>query len=181
MIGFLIGTVCLIGLVKVLRGGHGWRGRRWGGYGRGFGPRAGLRFLFERLDTSPGQEKVILGVVEDLWKTKREVGEELIHSRHDVASAMRGERFDEVALDTAFGRQDALIAKLRASVKTALTTVHEALDDRQRKVAGDMLEGQLLAFGGGGRCGGRSHGHGHWGHHHGHDHGDAGPYRSASV
>jgi hypothetical protein len=164
MIGFLIGTVCLIGLVKVIRGGRGWHGHgRWRGYGRGgFGPRAGLRFLFERLDTSPGQEKVILGVVEDLWKTKREVGEELIQSRHDVARAMRGERFDEPALDEAFGRQDALIAKLRASVKAALATVHEALDDRQRKVAGDMLEGQLLSFASG-------------------RHGNCGPYRTASI
>jgi Heavy-metal resistance len=164
--------------VKVIRHGRGWHGYRrgWGG-GYGYGPRAGLRFLFERLDTSPGQEKVILGVVEDVWRTKREVGEEFVKSRGDVARAMRGERFDEAALDEAFARQDALLAKMRATMKAALTTVHEALDERQRKVAGDMLEGQIFAFGRGhGRCGHR---------HHGFDHGDGptagGPYRTASV
>jgi uncharacterized membrane protein len=173
MIGFLIGTACLIGLVKVLRHGRGWHRRGWGGgY---YGPRAGLRWLFERLDTSPGQEKVILGAVEDLWKTKREVGDEFVQTRRDVARAMRGERFDEIALDEAFARQDALLTKLRASVKAALTTVHEALDDRQRKVAGDMLEGQIMAFGRG--CGPRWHHHDHG--HHGPT--DAGPYRSAAV
>jgi len=170
MIGFLIGTACLIGLVKVLRHGRGWRYGRW--HHGGWGPRAGLRWLFERLDTSPGQEKVIMGAVEDLWKTKREVGEEFLQTRKDVARAMRGEAFDEAALDEAFGRQDALIAKLRASVKASLQTVHEALDERQRKLAGDMLEGQIMAFGRG--CG-------RFSHHHGHGHGpEQGPYRSSA-
>lgn len=38
MIGFLIGTACLIGLIKVIRHqrrAYGWRGMGWGGYGHG--------------------------------------------------------------------------------------------------------------------------------------------------
>lgn len=40
MLGFLIGTACLIGLIKVLRGGSCGRGSYgWGGGGRGWGGR----------------------------------------------------------------------------------------------------------------------------------------------
>src|SRR5690242_15134806 len=89
MLGFLIGTVCLVALVKVVRHGRcgGWRyahgcgygggydsgcggwhdrghghghGRWGGGWSRGgFGPGFMLRGLFARLETTPGQEKVI--------------------------------------------------------------------------------------------------------------------------
>ncbi|HEY3496143.1 MAG TPA: hypothetical protein VGK73_15700, partial [Polyangiaceae bacterium] len=60
MFGFLFGSICLIGLFVVIS-----RSRRWHGFGRhrhgyrhGFGPRAALHGLLERLDTGPGQEKV---------------------------------------------------------------------------------------------------------------------------
>lgn len=165
MIGFLIGAVCLIGLIKTARFGRGyrdhggWRGHdhrggscahtrdERGGYGRG--PRAAIRILFERLDTSPGQERVIMAAVEQLWTKKRELGDEVAASRHDVARAMRGERFDEAALGEAFTRQDALFAQLRESVGTTMKTIHEALDERQRKIAADALEGGRFGRGGG--------------------------------
>ena len=88
---------------------------------------------------------------------------------------MQGERFDEAALNDAFARQDALLAKLRESVKAAMASVHEALDDRQRKTAASLLEGGGLFVGGGGPCGGRDHGHHH---RHGSSQGE-GPYRAA--
>jgi uncharacterized membrane protein len=183
MIGFLIGTACLIGLVATLKRGRGFHGRwrhgRGGRYG-GWGARAALRALFVRLDTSPGQEKVIAGVLEDLWTTKREVGEEFIQTRRDVARAMQGTTFDEAALSDAFARQDALLAKLRETMKTALATVHEALDDRQRKTAGSLIASGGL-FMRGGACRGRyAEGRGRFDHDHDHDRGH-GPYRSASV
>jgi hypothetical protein len=155
MIGFLIGTACLIGLFKVLRGGRAW-GRWRSGTHRG---RSFLRYLFHRLDTSPGQEKVIMAALEDMWTQKRALSDEFLQTRKDVARAMRGEVFDEVALGEAFSRQDSLLQQLRDTVSRAMKTVHEALDDRQRKLAGDMLEGAIA--------------HGHHHHHHG------GPYRSA--
>src|SRR5262245_43179973 len=143
MIGFAIGAVCLVALIRTLRAGRHYGGWRRGGY---WGPRAALRMLFERLDTSPGQEKVILSTVEELWKNKREVHEELEQTRKDAARAMRGELFDGAALDEAFARHDALKAKLRENVRQAMLTVHEALDDRQRKIAGDLIEG-VAGFG----------------------------------
>ena len=87
MFGFLFGALCLGGMVYVLRrpyafahgggwhrgwhgdGRHGWREGRddagWGGGGprRGFGmpgrARMMLRWVYERLGTSPGQETVL--------------------------------------------------------------------------------------------------------------------------
>jgi hypothetical protein len=161
MIGFLIGAVCLVGLIKVLRHGRGYGrcGGGWGGhyghhhggygYRGGGGPRFFLRMLFERLDTTPGQEKVIVAELEHLWERKRALGDEFVQTRRDVARAMRGELFDEVALSEAFGRQDALLVELRAAASVALKTVHDALDERQRKLAADMLEGGFGHFGGG--------------------------------
>jgi hypothetical protein len=166
MIGFVIGVLCLVGLVKVARGGRGF-GRCHGGM-RGFGGAEGrgygrgrwfLRGLFERLDTSPGQEKAISAALEDLYAKKREIADEFLKTRGDVAKAVRGPVFDEAALDEAFSRQDVLLVSLRASVTQAAKTIHEALDDRQRAAVGNLLEGAL--FGGG---------HGPFGH---------GPYRGS--
>jgi uncharacterized membrane protein len=174
MLGFLIGAACLVGLVKMVRMGHGrrafggWHGgyggyggyggscsgrRGWGSHGDhgdwrggagagswGGGPRAALRALFERLDTSPGQEKVILSALEEMWAKKRAIGDEFVQTRKDVARAMRGEVFDEPALQEAFGRQDELLVSLRATMQVALKTIHDALDERQRGLAGDLLE-----------------------------------------
>ena len=172
MIGFLVGALCLVGLIKVMRHGRGrfgyggcgrpswggWHGHHpgsYGGYGRG-GPRFFLRALFERLDTSPGQEKVILSALERLWEKKRTVGEEFVQTRKDVARAMRGPVFDEPALSEAFGRQDALLVELRHEVEESMKAVHEALDERQRKIAADLIEGGIgrSVFGGGNDGGG---------------------------
>jgi len=66
MFGFIVGAACLFGLVRVLRHArHGHFGHH-GPFGRfrgGFGPRMMLRGLFERLDTTPGQEKVIAAAI----------------------------------------------------------------------------------------------------------------------
>jgi hypothetical protein len=150
MIGFLIGAVCLVALVKVLRGGRGWGPGRFGhgyagGWRRGGGgdmrSRFWLRALFERLDTSPGQEKLIGGALEELWTKRRALHEELAKSRGDVARAMRGESFVDTALADAFARQDGLLVELRESLSNVMKTVHDALDERQRKILGDILEG----------------------------------------
>ena len=101
-----------------------------------------------------------MAALEDMWAQKRALSDEFLQTRKDVARSMRGEVFDEVALGDAFTRQDSLLQQLRDTVSRTMKTVHEALDDCQRKLAGDMLEGAA-------QCGGRHH----------HNHG--GPYRSA--
>ena len=176
MIGFLIGTVCLIGLLKVIRhgrgygghchggrgghdGGHdGGRGWRRGGWseGGGFGPRMFLRSLFERLDTTPGQEKVILAAMDELKDTARGMKSEAREARSDFAKAMRGESFDEVALGGATARVEGAVDTMRKAGISAFAKVHEALDDRQRQKLADMMESGP-GFGRWGRGGGNDH------------------------
>jgi Spy/CpxP family protein refolding chaperone len=155
MLGFVFGTLCLIGLIKVLRHGRGWHGG-WGygacsrggfhgaGHGRGFGggPRRWfLRSLFERLETTPGQEKAILAALDELREERRVVREEAQQTRTDLARAVAGGLIDDSTLEESFARHDRLLAKLRVSFVEALKKVTEALDERQRKQLGDWLEG----------------------------------------
>src|SRR5689334_19084192 len=103
MFGIIFGTACLIGLFKVARagrcggygyagyGGHefgggcgggwgrrmhgGWHGHhhhRGGGWGR-MGSRGPLRYVFARLQTTPGQEKVISEEVEHVMQELQKV------------------------------------------------------------------------------------------------------------
>jgi hypothetical protein len=139
MFGFLFGTACLIGLVVVIRrgryGGFGYHGRH-----RRHGPRGALNAVLARLDTAPGQEKVIVAVLEEWLDRARDAGRELRDTRRDVAQAVRGERVDDARLNEVFGRHDAALDKLRAGSVDALRRVHEALDERQRKILGDLID-----------------------------------------
>ena len=213
MIGFVIGTLCLVGLVKVLRrarfgspyafgggcgpgyggyggggygrydgdgpggdgpdfegeggyrqgwrprgpwhfgyGGHdgshhwhGWRGQR-GGWGQ-YGQRFFLRGLFQRLDTTPGQEKAIVSAIEDLRAAGKNVKDEMRGARSEVATAMRGESFDEVALGGASARVEHGIDTMRKAGIDAFAKIHEALDERQRGQLADLLERGPRGFG----------------------------------
>jgi len=183
MIGFLIGTACLIGLVKVLRhgrhghgggcgpgygyggprfmrggcghhhhhGGGGWGRGRWGGHDdgpRGFGGRGFfLRGLFERLQTTPGQEKVILSAVDQVQRTMREARGEW-KDTSELSSLFRGETFDRTAAEGVSGKADASFAKVRVAVLEAMAQIHEALDERQRAMVAELLERRGSFFGG---------------------------------
>lgn len=152
MFGFLLGTACLVGLVWVLRGPHQQRGecRRWGAHRsgdwedrRGFGGRAFLRWLFERLDTTPGQERVIRAAVDDLIDGAHAARRELEASRKDVARAVRAESFDAEAMGEAFAKHDAAISALRKTAVESLAKAHETLDDRQRARLAELIESGL--------------------------------------
>jgi len=167
MLGILIGTACLIGLIKVARmgrygrhghfhGGHGcgrgcghhggwgrhhhgggdWEGddRGGGGWGRGFF----LRRLFEQLDTTPGQEKAVKAALEELFETMKGARAEWTDTT-DLAILLTGETFDSTAAEGLSGKADASFAKVRVAMVEALRKVHEALDDRQRKILADWL------------------------------------------
>ena len=159
MFGFLIGTLSLIGLVKVVRHGRGW-----GGYGgRGRGPRQWmLRRLFQRLDTTPGQEKVILEAVETLQNQGREVREAFFNGRADFARAMSGEHFEGATVTEAFDKQQTAVDAMKKTVLENMQKIHEALNPEQRKIAAELLQYGPRAMHGGGGCGG---GHGRWGGH----------------
>lgn len=154
MWGFLVGAVCLYGLARMMRGGgwayaHGpgsWGHRRWGGWrhegwegSRRAGGRGPLRWLFERIDTSPGQEKVIAEAADALRGTVQGWGDDAERMRSDVARSIRGEAFDAAALEEAFARAEARLATVRETLRGQAARVHEALDPRQRAELADLL------------------------------------------
>ena len=153
MFGFVVGAVCLYALVRTVRGGRwahaggrwmggGWHGR-WHGRDARLGGRPGsrgvLRWLFERMETSPGQERVLSEAAEALRATMEGWRDDAARVRADVARSIRGEAFDGLALDEAFARADARMATLRDTLKAQAARVHEALDGRQRAELSDLV------------------------------------------
>jgi hypothetical protein len=159
MLGFLFGTACLIGLFKVARGGcHGYRGGgRWGegGYGdhswgppwrhrghggRGFGPRFFLRSIFERLETTPGQEKVVMQAADEIRDAFGKAKSNLRETRSDFARIFRGDVVDEASLSDIFVKHDTVISETRRSAVEAVRKAHEALTEEQRSRVADFIE-----------------------------------------
>lgn len=169
MFGFVIGIASLIGLIAVLRRGrharfaggcghhrhHGHRGHRGGprGHRRGWGrgPFAMLDGLFSHLDTSPGQEKAIRAALSELFDEAHSLRGEVRETGEAARAAVAGPAFDGHALDAAFERHDAKLARLREGAKETLRKIHEALDDEQRAELGRVLArrgfGPLERFG----------------------------------
>ena len=139
MSGFIIGLVCLWALLRVVRGrrgcgpmwrGHGWRGRGWRGRGGRYWM---LRRLFERLDTTPGQEKEIRSAVDEVAEVAESLAGELRDSRGAVADAFRADAFDMDTMADLMTRHDDKLDSLRKAAVGALARVHETLDAEQRK------------------------------------------------
>lgn len=148
MCGFFLGLLGAAILFKIGRrmmygggcGGGRRRHMRRGGYGRRFSGRW-LDWLFERLDTSHGQEKVMREAareVEDAMRSVKGLGRK--HKR-DLADIIRGNDFDHEAVGETWTEQDQALEKVRMSIVTALQKVHEVLEPRQREQLADMLEG----------------------------------------
>jgi Spy/CpxP family protein refolding chaperone len=173
MIGFVLGAACVIGVMRMMRrrmwraqlgyagygpGACGGYDGRPGGFGSGAlrGPWAGrgwrrggwaLRGLFERLETTPGQERAILAALEELRENRRALREEFGQSRADVARAIEGGLVDDATLEETYARHDRTLARLRVSFNEALKKIVEALDEGQRKDLASMLEGRRSFFG----------------------------------
>lgn len=114
----------------------GWRGR---GSWRGPGGSYWLRALFARLDTTPGQEKEIRGALEALQETAWKAKDEIQGSRGDLAKAIGGEVFDEIAIGEANVRTDATLRKAKDAIEAALRRVHAVLDAKQRERLADLI------------------------------------------
>ncbi|HVE83593.1 MAG TPA: hypothetical protein VND93_12120 [Myxococcales bacterium] len=165
MFGFIFGTACLIGLIKVARrggcgggydGGHGHWGHGFRGGGGGWGQSWMLRGISYRIGATPGQEKVIGEAFENIRNVFAKAKEEKEKARKDVATAFKGEQFDHEPMKAAFTRHDALLEEIQRVILVELSKVHEALNPEQRKQVADLLEN---GFSGGG------YGYGRWGHH----------------
>jgi hypothetical protein len=149
MFGFFLGTACLLGLVALVSRGH----RRHGcGSHRHFGSRFGrgrwlLNRLLDRLDTTPGQEKVVRETVDELVEQLHTARREFKGSRVDVAQAVRGPAVDRAALDAVFERHDETIGRIRGAALAAFGKIHETLDERQRKLLAELIEAGPFAHG----------------------------------
>ncbi len=145
MFGFLFGTACLLGLTATFaRGHHHHEGRHCGGGGgRGFRAKRGrfiLNRLLDRLDTTPGQEKVIREAFDGLLDQLHDARSEFRGTRSEIAQAVRGESLDRGAVEGIFERHDVVIDRVRQNALDAFSKVHETLDQRQRKILADMIE-----------------------------------------
>ncbi len=154
MFGFFIGALSLVGLIKVLKWG---RSARWQG-GAGGPRRWMLRRLFQALDTTPGQEKVLSDAFDALRAKGFAVRDAFEKARRDMAQAMRAEHFDGEAYAAAKDAQRSAVDALEAQLKESMQAVHEALQPEQRKRLADFMEYGPRGFG---------HGHGFHGMHHG--------------
>ncbi len=156
MFGFLFGAACLLGLTATVARSHHEGHHCFGGHrGRGFRPGRGrfvLNRLLNRLDTTPGQEKVIREAVDTLFEDLREARSELRNTRADVAEAVRGETLDRGAIDGVFERHDQVIDRVRQNALDSFGKVHETLDERQRKILAELIEAGPFARGVGSFC-----------------------------
>jgi len=121
----------------------GFDGPPWarGGFGEGFL----LRGLFSRLETTPGQERVIKDAFQKVRDAMREARAEW-RDTSELSSLLRGETFDRTAAEGVSGKADATFAKVRVVLVEALAQIHEALDDRQRRILADFIESRGRGF-----------------------------------
>lgn len=140
--------------------GHHGGGGGWGHHGGGWGRHEsggqqsgrnafGLRWVFERLDTTPGQEKVIRQAFDEVREAMSSGQGELEATRREIAAAIRSGQIDETQMGELYARHDEKLRAVRTTFFGALAKVTEALDEDQRKTLADMLDrGQGGFFGG---------------------------------
>ncbi|OGQ18474.1 MAG: hypothetical protein A2138_04630 [Deltaproteobacteria bacterium RBG_16_71_12] len=163
MLGFVVGTACLIGLIKVLRRGHGYgcgytthhcgpgggRGRvthpwdrfarDWDDVGRDGDSPMLLRGLFVKLGTTPGQERVIVDALRELKGSVKRAVEERAQGARQIAEALRGEDFKVDHMGEAYVHLDAGAEAVRDASFAALAKIHAVLDEGQRRILADFI------------------------------------------
>ena len=168
MLGLIVGAACVIGIGRMLRRRAWHRRFAYGAYGGGCGgfdgghggygslrraPRAArwaLRSFFERLETTPGQERVIVSALDELRENRKALRDELKQTKSDLGRAIEGGLIDDASLEESFARHDRLLAQLRVGFVEALKKITEALDEPQRKQLAQWLEGGFFRRGWGG-------------------------------
>lgn len=133
MFGFVIGALSAVGFFKVLRWERGWRHHG--------GPREWmLRALFERLNTSPEQEKVLSEAASDFETSLRSVKNAGKGARTALAEILRAEHFDQAALSTLFDSQQQALEDVKKSLREGLTSIHATLVPEQRRRFAQLVE-----------------------------------------
>jgi len=135
MFGFIFGAACVAGLAFMASHGRRHGFRRRGGFRRW-----GLYSVFERLDTTPAQEKAILNVIDALRDKARTFASDVRGARRDVASAMRGDGFDERGFAAIFDGHIGAVEALRDEFAKSASVIHETLTDAQRRRLAEIIE-----------------------------------------
>jgi hypothetical protein len=157
MFGFFAGALALVLLMKLSFGGYhyrrGWRHGGWHGHHRWHGGPGGWRrmalySLFERLDATPGQEKVIASTLDELREKMKKIRETWSEQRHQAASVLRSDVVTPEQAEGVFAPFSSHFDELRAAAAESMRKIHEALDERQRAVLADLVERGWM----GGRC-----------------------------
>jgi hypothetical protein len=133
MVGFLIGTLCLLGLIATLK-----RGRRWNRYG-GFGPRRALRWFFRRIDASPAQEKAIAEAAEAVRKSRLAMREEMQFLREELGDVLRKSDLTHDDLEAVYTRLESTMRTRARSLFDTVVGAHATLDASQREKLADLL------------------------------------------
>ena len=128
MIGFVVGSLVLVGIVKAVRY------RRWRRYGpqARWGRGGGAWGLMARLRLSPEQRasfKEAKGEVKDAMSQLKETLAEL---RGDVALALAAPAFEEELVGATTVKLDAAVDTLRRTLVSLVGRAHTTLDDDQR-------------------------------------------------
>ena len=170
----ILGGLIVVAIAKLrrYRRGGGWcgRGRGWyRGHGWGSGsffhgddglgpdfPGAGrrrgmgfaLRFLSDRLEATPSQERVIAQAVEEFRTEVEPLRQEGKRTRADLAAALRKSSIDEVLFGELFARHDEALEKGRKAFIGVVAKIHDALDEKQRDWLADLVERGPRVFGG---------------------------------
>lgn len=135
MFGFIFGTACVVGLAVMATRGRRHGFRRHGGFRRW-----GFYSVFERLETTPAQEKAILNVVDSLRDKARRFVSDVRGARKDVASALRGDTFDEHAFAAIFDGHIGAVEALRDEFAKSAAVIHDTLTDTQRRRLAEIVE-----------------------------------------
>ena len=99
-----------------------------------------MRFAFERLDTTPGQEKVIRQALREVREAAHGLRDDVHGLGRDVLGSFRDPVFDPELVSERLHGGDERLEELRRSVVGALAQIHEALDPDQRDKLSRWLE-----------------------------------------
>jgi uncharacterized membrane protein len=129
MFGFIIGTLCLLGFIGVYK--HGRR-RRFAGL-------APWR-LFQKLDTSPAQERVVRNALDSVKGSAKSFADSGQRSRGELADLLRSPDFDTQRVSAWFMAREQELTRVRETAVAALGEIYEVLDDQQRAKLAHLIE-----------------------------------------
>jgi uncharacterized membrane protein len=99
-----------------------------------------LRYLSDRLEATPAQERALRDAFDGFRGDVRELRGEGDKTRADLVAALRRPSFDEVLFGELFARHDGAMDKARKAFMTLVAKVHETLDEKQRDRLAAIIE-----------------------------------------